>query len=1404
MDTSDTEAATTPSRNGTGREIGRILSFAVIGVVLLAALAYAGIRWLDSDSGHAFILRQLPGLQMKSGLTVQIGRIDGSIYGKSVVHDLRLGDPDGTFLVAPEIALDWRPLDLVGKLLTVRSATAATVRVLRLPKFRPTGDDRILPDIDIALGKLRIDRLVLEPALAGTQRVLSVDAKADIRAGRALVDLAALTVAVQTTAGKPVPGGDTIKLMIDAEPDRDRFDMDALVTAPADGAIARILGLDAPLSVMLQGDGSWTKWQGSFGARLAGQPLAALTVSVLSGQFTVLGNAMPGRLLNGAAARLTSPVVSVDATAHFADRRADVAARLASRALAIEARGGLDFTDESIRDVIVTVRLLDPAAVSAQLRGRDIKLMAQVAGTFNAPLIDYRITAPEAAWGTTRAENLAISGIVRAGPRPLVVPATATATRLTGVGETAAPLVTNVRVAGPLVFAGGRVTSNALEFRTDRLRGTATLSAVLGQDSYLIDAKAALPAYLVNGLGMTDITAALRVTPGAAGARVTGQTTIAVTRLDNGFFQKLTDGLPRITADIDLASDLSLAFSNARLASPAMTLTAAGTRSPAGLVKLTGSGVSRDYGPLTLALAGPIEAPVVDVVLKQPGMGIGLAAVNAHVAPAPGGWRYTADGGSSYGPVTSNGLIRTDTDPVAIEIGSVTIAGLTGNGRIVQTAAGPFNGRIDLKGAGLLGTATLSGAGAVQRADIAANAKGAQLALTVPVTIDSGMLKLAVLLPASGATATGSFNLAGVERDGLRIDRTEGSIAYADGSGSAKFSASGSTNIPFNVNADAKLGPDRIEVSAAGTLDGRAIRMSGPAIFARAPQGWRLSPFSIVTPDGSAELSGLLGDSKMLKARFDKVSLSLLAVAYPSLDFSGRISGTIDVGMSPGGVPSGNANLRLNGLSRAGIASASTPVDVGINAVLAAGGTVAKAVIVRGGKVEGRAQLRVGPIPAGDASLRDRLYASPVFGQVRYNGPAQAIWGLSGFEALDVRGPVAIAVDMGGELGDPKLTGTLRSIGARLESTLIGAVVDDTTLEARFIGSRLEFTRFSGRVGKGGSISGTGGMDLSAERSFPIDIRLKVDNAQLLNRDDFSGAATGRLRIATDAYGGVVSGKLKVEKATVRIGRTAVADVPVLQVNETNTKALGRPVRGYAPAQRWLLNLDISADRRLFVSGMGVESEWRADLKIKGGARTPELLGRVELVRGDYDFAGKRFTLTNGSLRFQGGYPPDPLIDVTAETTTSGFTAQLAINGTAQRPDIKFSSVPSLPEDEVLSRVLFGDSVTNLSAPEAVQLAGALASLRGGSGALNPINLVRKGLGIDRLRILPADTTLGRKTAVAAGQYIGRSVYVELATDAQGYTATNIEVSLTRSLAILSQVATLGGTSVSLRWKKDY
>jgi len=161
------------------------------------------------------------------------------------------------------------------------------------------------------------------------------------------------------------------------------------------------------------------------------------------------------------------------------------------------------------------------------------------------------------------------------------------------------------------------------------------------------------------------------------------------------------------------------------------------------------------------------------------------------------------------------------------------------------------------------------------------------------------------------------------------------------------------------------------------------------------------------------------------------------------------------------------------------------------------------------------------------------------------------------------------------------------------------------------------------------------------------------------------------------------------------------------------------------------------------------------------------------------------------------------VLDIEAEANLTGLNATINVTGTGNSPDIAFNSVPALPQDELLSRILFGASISDLSAPEAVQLAAAVASLNSGGG-LDPINALRKAVGLDRLRILPSDNDNGQGTSIAAGKYITRRAYVELITDGKGYSATTLEFQITRWLSILSSISTLGRQSANIQVSKDY
>jgi len=362
-------------------------------------------------------------------------------------------------------------------------------------------------------------------------------------------------------------------------------------------------------------------------------------------------------------------------------------------------------------------------------------------------------------------------------------------------------------------------------------------------------------------------------------------------------------------------------------------------------------------------------------------------------------------------------------------------------------------------------------------------------------------------------------------------------------------------------------------------------------------------------------------------------------------------------------------------------------------------------------------------------------------------------------------------------------------------------VLTNLTRTGMFSGSRLVIPQFTATAGRG-TLAGRAAFSLSSADGFGIDISGTAQNAELIKRDDIGATVSGPLAIKSQGSNGLISGDVTVNQSAYRLGRaTAAAAIPQLKVRELNRAADEPEPR--APPTTWRLAIQANIPNRLTVTGLGLDSEWRGNIDVGGTPTAMTINGRLDEVRGGYEFAGKRFDLSRGVIRFTGNSPPDPVIDVVANANVNSVNATVSVQGFATKPEITFSSTPSLPQDELLSRILFGTSITNLSAPEALQLAAAVNGLRGGTG-IDPINAIRKAVGLDRLRIVAADATTGQQTSLALGKYITRRAYIEVISDGAGYSATRAEFEVTRWLSLLGTISTIGRQSVSARISKDY
>src|SRR3546814_9009231 len=99
------------------------------------------------------------------GLRISIGRIEGSIYGRMTLRDVRLSDTEGMFADSPELTVDWRPAAWLANRLQINEFTSPLIRLHRLPKLTPSQhkDGAILPGFDIRGAKLQINRLWFGP-----------------------------------------------------------------------------------------------------------------------------------------------------------------------------------------------------------------------------------------------------------------------------------------------------------------------------------------------------------------------------------------------------------------------------------------------------------------------------------------------------------------------------------------------------------------------------------------------------------------------------------------------------------------------------------------------------------------------------------------------------------------------------------------------------------------------------------------------------------------------------------------------------------------------------------------------------------------------------------------------------------------------------------------------------------------------------------------------------------------------------------------------------------------------------------------------------------------------------------------------------------------------------------------
>ena len=1339
-------------------------------------------------------------------LTVHVDGLSGIWSGDLRLDNVVIGDRQGPWLALRGVAVDWSPTALLSRTFHAERVAAQRIELARLPQSSEQPADSqsgsfSLP-VSVDIEKIDLPDIAMGEVLAGSG-VAQLSASGLLKAERG-------TNAIQSQLNVARIDGQqgTIDADVDFAPGDNRLVLNLKASEPQGGIIANLLGLQGQPAILadLSGEGPLSDWTGKGSFSIDGSPIAQLTgrhqeveagrrIEVKGdGQFERFVPEMLKQVLSGST---TFDVAGTLLTSGGVDlERADIASGglTTSGSGVINPEGASDFhlqIDTGAQPVALTfggdAQKVETAIKSATLR---------VFGDGAEPMLDLGASLAYVFAGGTKVHNLdatvhsdGFNVANRSGPLAINL----TAGRLETDVATLAPLVAGqVKASLEGSIDQTQILVDAGTITSDSLNGTMKAKVAL--------ADLAVELAVTADVATTALPAAVR---GPLADRV--QFSATATRDGEGAFAaneiQLTSGpltatgLGSLNGD-QLSADVKGSFSDISRVAPAakgaidFALVARGPLSgpdlsfDIGSSKLEAMGREIDNLKLTATGRADFANPAADVKLSGTVAGEPLSG-NAVLRTADGQRRI--DGLSlSLGQNRIVGDIVLDDK--FIPVGKIDV-NLPDVGPLaalaLDNATGDVTGTITFAKPGdvpqvLVKLATA----ALTRGDLSARnvAIDAQVQDYINAPTIAGTVRAGTVT--SGSTVIRDINVA-LTRDGewTGFDgRAVASDIPAQAVGRVRV-AGGTTTVDL--------------ASAKATVRGIEAAITRRTTVTVANGNVQLNQLVVSLGNGTATVNGTAGSALNLNVALANVPAALANTFSPGLGLAGSINGTVRV-TGQAANPSVAYDLKASGVQAAAIST------VGVGALgITSTGTFAnnrlqfQATVSEGSgiSVQGGGSVGIAGTPSLDLAFNGRV----PFAFLNRQLAAQSL-ALDGTAQLDVqvRGPASA----------PVISGTVRTSGARVVYANAGLAINNLAADVAIANNVARINSVTGTLSSGGRLSASGTVGVAPGSGFPADITITMADARYTDGQVVVANFNADLAIRGPLVASpALSGTIRLARTVVTIPTNLPASLSQLNVQHLDPppavaaqdRAL-RPEEASGGQSGLNLDLTIDAQNQIFIQGRGVDAELGGNLRLVGPASSPNAEGRFVMNRGRLEVLGQRLDFTSGAVTFSGS--TIPYLDFSAQSSASDATVTIAVTGAANNPHFAFSSVPALPEDEVLARLIFGRSMSNLSPLQIAQLASAAAELAGVGGATSLLTTLRNRLGVDDLDIRTTDTG---GTSVSVGRYLNDRTYLRLEKgDQPGSGRVGIDLNLGKGVKLRGQASDDGEAKGGIFYEKEY
>lgn len=375
-------------------------------------------------------------------------------------------------------------------------------------------------------------------------------------------------------------------------------------------------------------------------------------------------------------------------------------------------------------------------------------------------------------------------------------------------------------------------------------------------------------------------------------------------------------------------------------------------------------------------------------------------------------------------------------------------------------------------------------------------------------------------------------------------------------------------------------------------------------------------------------------------------------------------------------------------------------------------------------------------------------------------------------------GNIVLAAGVRGSTSSPRLTGQAELHDASFYYPSLPAGLWKANGVIALNGDSAVIRNLTAEAG-GGRVNVTGSATLNGTLRFGL--QANASRVRLMIQPGVGVVTSANITLAGTAENSSASGTVTVEQISYA-SQTDLGSVLTLAAPPIETPSTPPPFLA-----NMRLDIRVRSSNSLGVqSSVAQNVQLTSDLRVRGTAAHPGVLGRVQITEGKLLFFGSTYTVNNGTIAFYNPLRIEPILDLSLETAAQGVNVILKITGPIDNMKLSYTSDPPLQFQEIVNLLAAGTTPTSDPTLLANQPALPAQSFQQmgesaivGHALADPVtNQLQRVFGVTQLRINPTFATGSQlpETQLSLQQQISNNLSFTYVTGLNTANAETIQV----------------------------